>query len=166
MRVVARFEAVPAPTLTRLIFDERPEFINLQVFNAWWHARLSDLRGVLTNALHDRIGADPEHARDIADAAGVHCHRHDQGTHDGLGAAIGVLRNELATTTPAPVLLFSIGGCAILLDVPRGTARTSDFFKAHTSKNSLSESLFQSSINSETRPFIHRVVIIKPDCFT
>ncbi|MDT5269291.1 MAG: hypothetical protein QOH49_1477, partial [Acidobacteriota bacterium] len=44
--------------------------------------------------------------------------------------------------------------CAILFDVPRGTPRTGDFFKAHTSKNSLSEPLFQHSINSETRPSI------------
>src|SRR3712207_8104642 len=46
------------------------------------------------------------------------------------------------------VLLFSVGSCAILLEVARGTPRRSDFFKAHTSKNSLRSEEHTSELQS------------------
>ncbi len=51
-------EAIPAPALLRLIFDKWPEFINLQVFDAWWHSRFTNLGSALADGLHHAHRAD------------------------------------------------------------------------------------------------------------
>ena len=81
----------------------------------------------------------------VADARTVHRHRHHKITDELNATLIGVTGDELPQTTMAPILLFLVGSCAILFNVSIGTTRTGDFFKAHTSKNSLSESLFKSA---------------------
>lgn len=110
-------EAVPAPALLRLIFDKRPEFIDLQVFDAWRHTRLTNCGGARADGFHHGLRADRKHARDIPDATTVHSHRHDQFTDEGLAGAISVVSDELTATIRALVLLFSVSDCAILFDV-------------------------------------------------
>ena len=113
---------------------------------------LTDANGALAKDSQGRCRTDLQPPPDVTNNTTVHCHRHYKVTHERLAAAIGVVSDELAAAIFAQVLLFLVGGCAILLVVPRGTPRTSDFFKAHTSKNNLSEAVFQRSINSETPP--------------
>jgi hypothetical protein len=43
--------------------------------------------------------------------------RHDELTDEGLAGAISVVSDELTATIRAPVLLFSVSGCAILFNV-------------------------------------------------
>ncbi len=117
MRVVARLRPAPAPALLRLIFDKRPEFINLQVFDARRHARLTNLGGARADGFHHGLRADRKHACDVPDAATVHGHRYDQLTDEALATAIRVVGDELPATIFALVLLFSVSGCAILFNV-------------------------------------------------
>lgn len=102
------------------------------------------------NSLEHGVNAHAQDTRDVTNARTMHHHWHDQLTHVRHAAVIAISSDELTEAVAAAILLFSVSSCAILFDVPRGTSRAGDFFVAHTLKNSLSESLFQHSIFSES----------------
>jgi hypothetical protein len=86
---------------------------------------------VTAQRLEHRVRADPQYPRDVSNAATIETQRDDLLKHLLATALIAILNDELAAASPAQILLFSVRGCAILLNVPSGTPRTSDSYGLH-----------------------------------
>jgi hypothetical protein len=81
--------------------------------------------------LEHGVGTDSQYSRDVADARAIQAHTNDLRQHRCPAALITVINDELAAATSAKILLFSVGSCAILLDVPAGIPRTSQSYGLH-----------------------------------